>query len=41
MTFIYYTYVYIGTLAAIRGFDVQLEEAAQSLGTSPTNSRCG
>jgi iron(III) transport system permease protein len=27
MTFMYYTYIYIGTLAAIRGFDVQLEEA--------------
>ena len=39
MTFSYYAYVYIGTLAAIRGFDVQLEEAAQSLGTSPTMSR--
>ena len=39
MTFTYYTYVYIGTLAAIRGFDVQLEEAAQSLGTSPAVSR--
>jgi iron(III) transport system permease protein len=39
MTFIYYTYVYIGTLAAIRGFDVQLEEAAQSLGTTPAASR--
>ncbi|MGL4497052.1 MAG: ABC transporter permease, partial [Beijerinckiaceae bacterium] len=39
MTFIYYTYVYIGTLAAIRGFDVQLEHAAQSLGTSPALSR--
>jgi iron(III) transport system permease protein len=39
MTFIYYTYVYIGTLAAIRGFDVQLEEAAQSLGTTPSASR--
>ncbi|MBM3571229.1 MAG: iron ABC transporter permease [Alphaproteobacteria bacterium] len=39
MTFIYYTYAYIGTLAAIRGFDVQLEEAAQSLGTSPARSR--
>jgi iron(III) transport system permease protein len=38
MTFIYYTYVYIGTLAAIRGFDVQLEEASQSLGVSPTRS---
>jgi iron(III) transport system permease protein len=39
MTFTYYTYIYIGTLAAIRGFDVQLEEAAQSLGTSPARSR--
>lgn len=39
MTFTYYTYIYIGTLAAIRGFDVQLEEAAQSLGTSPSRSR--
>jgi len=39
MTFTYYTYLYIGTLAAIRGFDVQLEEAAQSLGTSPVLSR--
>jgi iron(III) transport system permease protein len=39
MTFTYYTYIYIGTLAAIRGFDVQLEEAAQSLGTSPAISR--
>lgn len=38
MTFIYYTYVYIGTLAAIKGFDAQLEEAAQSLGTSPAKS---
>ncbi len=39
MTFVYYTYAYIGTLAAIRGFDVQLEEAAQSLGTSPRVAR--
>lgn len=39
MTFIYYTYVYIGTVAAIRGFDVQLEEAAQGLGTPPARSR--
>jgi iron(III) transport system permease protein len=39
MTFTYYAYVYISTLAAIRGFDVQLEEAAQSLGTSPIRSR--
>ena len=39
MTFIYYTYIYMGTLAAIRGFDLQLEQAAQSLGTSPAMSR--
>ena len=39
MTFTYYTYVYIGTLAAIRGFDVQLEEAAQSLGSTPAQAR--
>ena len=39
MTFIYYTYIYIGTLAAIRAFDAQLEEAARSLGTSPALSR--
>lgn len=39
MTFTYYTYIYIGTLAAIRGFDVQLEEAAQSLGSPPARSR--
>lgn len=39
MTFTYYTYIYIGTLAAIRGFDVQLEEAAQSLGSTPAMSR--
>jgi len=35
MTFVYYTYVYIGTLAAIKGFDSQLEEASQSLGVPP------
>lgn len=39
MSFTYYTYIYIGTLAAIRGFDIQLEEAAQILGTSPFMSR--
>jgi len=39
MSFIYYTYVYIGTVAAIRSFDIQLEEAAQSLGTAPGVSR--
>lgn len=39
MSFLYYTYVYIGTVAAISGFDAHLEEAAQSLGTSPFKSR--
>lgn len=39
MTFIYYTYVYIGTVAAISGFDSHLEEAAQSLGSSPNSAR--
>jgi iron(III) transport system permease protein len=39
LTFIYYTYIYIGTLAAIRGFDSQLEEAAQSLGSPPAEAR--
>ncbi|MEG4643658.1 iron ABC transporter permease [Paracoccus sp. APAP_BH8] len=39
MTFAYYTYVYIGTLAAVKGFDIQLEEAAQSLGTPPAKAR--
>lgn len=39
MSFIYYTYVYIGTVAAIGKFDVQLEEAAQSLGTAPARAR--
>ncbi len=39
MTFVYYTYVYIGTVASISGFDVHLEETAQSLGTSPARSR--
>lgn len=38
MSFIYYTYVYIGVVAAIGRFDVQLEEAAQSLGTTPLMS---
>ncbi len=38
MTFTYYTYVYIGTMAAIRGFDSQLEEASQSLGVSPART---
>ncbi len=39
MSFIYYTYVYIGVVAAIGKFDAQLEEAAQSLGTAPVMSR--
>ena len=39
LSFTYYAYIYIGTLAAIRGFDVQLEEAAQSLGSTPVQSR--
>jgi iron(III) transport system permease protein len=39
MSFTYYAYIYIGTLAALRGFDVQLEEAAQSLGASPNQAR--
>lgn len=39
LSFIYYTYVYVGTVAAISGFDVHLEEAAQSLGTSPARTR--
>lgn len=39
MTFIYYTYIYMGTLAAIRGFDQQLEQAAQSLGATPGRAR--
>lgn len=38
LTSIYYTYVYIGTIAAIRGFDRQLEEASQSLGVAPWRS---
>jgi iron(III) transport system permease protein len=39
MTLIYYTYVYLGTLAALRGFDGQLEEASLSLGASPFVTR--
>ncbi|MDW5443145.1 iron ABC transporter permease [Polaromonas sp. SM01] len=35
MTLVYYTYIYLGVLAALRGFDSQLEEAGLSLGTSP------
>lgn len=36
---LYYTYVYLGTLAALKGFDSQLEEAAMSLGFSPFMAR--
>ncbi|OEC51848.1 MULTISPECIES: iron ABC transporter permease [Pseudomonas] len=39
MSLVYYTYIYLGTLAAIRGFDAQLEEAAQSLGVPPAKAR--
>lgn len=39
MTLVYYTYVYLGVLAALRGFDGQLEEAGLSLGTSPLQTR--
>ncbi len=36
---LYYTYVYLGTLAALKSFDSQLEEAAMSLGSSPFAAR--
>ncbi len=36
---LYYTYVYLGTLAALKSFDSQLEEAAMSLGSSPLMAR--
>lgn len=36
---LYYTYVYLGTLAALRSFDSQLEEAAMSLGSPPLAAR--
>jgi iron(III) transport system permease protein len=39
MTLIYYTYVYIGTVAALKGFDSTLEEAARSLGSSTISAR--
>jgi iron(III) transport system permease protein len=39
MTLVYYTYIYLGVLAALRGFDGQLEEAGMSLGTSPLVTR--
>jgi iron(III) transport system permease protein len=39
MTLIYYTYIYLGVLAAFKGFDGQLEEASLSLGASPAATR--
>ena len=39
MTLVYYTYIYLGVLAALRGFDGQLEEAGLSLGTPPLITR--
>jgi iron(III) transport system permease protein len=39
MTLVYYTYIYLGVLAALRGFDGQLEEAGLSLGTPPLATR--
>ncbi|MDR2112339.1 MAG: iron ABC transporter permease [Candidatus Accumulibacter sp.] len=39
MTLVYYTYIYLGVLAALRGFDGQLEEAGLSLGTSPLTTK--
>ena len=39
MTLVYYTYVYLGVVAALRGFDGQLEEASLSLGAGPLATR--
>lgn len=39
MTLVYYTYIYLGVLAALRGFDGQLEEASLSLGATPAATR--
>lgn len=39
LPFLYYAYIYLGTLAALKGFDSQLEEAAMSLGSSPLKAR--
>jgi iron(III) transport system permease protein len=38
MTLTYYTYSYLGALAALRGFDGQLEEASRSLGRTPAET---
>ena len=39
MTLVYYTYIYLGVLAALQSVDGQLEEAGLSLGTSPLVTR--
>lgn len=39
MTLVYYTYIYLGVLAALRGFDGLLEEASLSLGATPAATR--
>lgn len=39
MTLVYYMYIYLGVLAALRGFDSQLEEAGLSLGTTPLSTK--
>ncbi len=39
MTLVYYAYIYLGVLAALRGFDGQLEEAGMGLGSSPLRTR--
>ena len=39
MAITYYVHVYMASLAALRSFDIQLEEAAQSLGRSPISAR--
>lgn len=35
MTLTYYVHIFLAALAALRGFDASLEEAGQSLGTTP------
>jgi iron(III) transport system permease protein len=35
MTLVHYAYIYLGTLAALNGFDRHLEEASRSLGRTP------
>ena len=39
MTLTYYVHIYMGALAALKSFDMQLEEAAQSLGRPPIIAR--